>query len=227
LFIWLSNPVREISNPGCESFSTGRFFNLCMEQVFQFLQSVQAMSPALIEYLGSVVKTKELARKDLLLKAGHICQHIYFVEKGLLRCFYVKGETEICSWFMKEKDVMISIESFFQRTTSYESIQALEDSILHYISYDELYYIYRNFPEFNYTGREIIKTYYILCAKQLYGLRMQQAPDRYLWLRENHPELILRVPAKYLASWLGITEVMFSKIKGRNYNILNPGCTGI
>ena len=185
-----------------------------MERLLQFLQSVHPMSPELIEYLAGAIQMKELCKKEILLKAGHICRNIYFIEKGLLRCFYIKGNNEVCSWFMKEMDVIVSIESFYLRTTSYESIQALEDCVLYYISYEDLYHMYRTYPEFNWTGRELTQNYYILWAKQLYGIRMQQAPERYLWLLENHPDLILRVAAKYLASWLGITEVMLSKIKG-------------
>jgi CRP-like cAMP-binding protein len=116
---------------------------------------------------------------------------------------------------MKEGDVIVSIESFFEQKESYESIQALEDCTLYYIEYTELQNIYRQFPEFNFIGRVLTEKYYKLWAQQLHGLRMQPAADRYKWLLQNHPELILRVHAKYLASWLGITEVMLSKIKAR------------
>lgn len=186
-----------------------------MEELFQFLYSVHPISPGLAETLTRILKVRELQKKDFLLKAGHVCRNICFVEKGLLRCFYLKGDTEVCSWFMKEGDVIVSIESFFQQKESYEYIQALEDCSLYYIGYNELQQLYREFPEFNFTGRVLTEKYYTLWAQQLYALRMQQAPDRYGWLLENHPELILRVPAKFIASYLGITEVTLSNIKGK------------
>ena len=173
------------------------------------------MSDGLVLHLSQILKTKELRKRDYLLKAGHICRIICFIKIGLMRCFYIKGDNEVCSWFMKEGDVIVSIESFFEQKESYESIQALEDCTLYYIEYTELQNIYRQFPEFNFIGRVLTEKYYKLWAQQLYGLRMQPAADRYKWLLQNHPELILRIPAKYLASWLGITEVMLSKIKGK------------
>jgi len=121
------------------------------------------------------------------------------------------------SWFMKEWDVIVSIESFFQQKESYESIQALEDCSLLCIDYSELQHIYRNFPEFNFIGRVVTEKYYVLRAQQLYGLRMQTSQERYEWLLENFPDLFLSVPSKYLASYLGITEVTLSKIKGRKW----------
>jgi hypothetical protein len=47
----------------------------------------------------------------------------------------------------------------------------------------------------------------------LYSIRMRSAAERYDWLMNNYPELILRVPAKFIASYLDITEVTLSKIK--------------
>src|SRR4029079_7425707 len=114
---------------------------------------------------------------------------------------------------MKEGDVIISVESFFRQTESYESIQALDDCILHYITYDELQFIYRNFSEFNIVGRVVTERYYTLSEQRLYAIRMQRASDRYAYLMQNHSDLILRVPSKHLASYLGITEVTLSNIK--------------
>lgn len=123
-------------------------------------------------------------------------------------------EKDVSSWFMKEGDVIISVESFFQQTASYESIQALEDCTLHYITYDELQFTFRNFPEFNFIGRVLIERYYTLSEQRLYSMRLQRSYDRYLYLMEHHSDLILRVPSKFLASYLGITEVTLSNIKG-------------
>ena len=186
-----------------------------MENLLKLLSSIHPLSEELTEYLSKHIKIKELSKKSFLLKAGRICREICFVSKGLLRCFYINGESEVCSWFMKESDIIVSIESFYQQTESYESIQALENCTLYYIDYSELNYIYQHFPEFNFTGRVLTEKYYQLWALQLYALRMKQAPERYHWLMEHHAELILRVPAKYLASYLGITEVMLSIIKGK------------
>lgn len=186
-----------------------------MELLLSFLGNIHPLTPALVEHLKLTVKWRELRKKDYLLKAGHICHDIHFIEKGLLRCFYEKGEQEVCSWFMKEGDVIVSIESFYERKVSYESIQALEDCTLFYISFEELYNIYRHFHEFNWISRELTQRYYILWAKQLYGIRMQSSQERYDWLMENFPELVLRVPAKYIASWLGMGEAHLSVVKGR------------
>jgi CRP/FNR family transcriptional regulator, anaerobic regulatory protein len=184
-----------------------------METLFYLLNSIYPMSEELKHYLLMNLDTKEVKKKEILLRAGRICQHIYFIEKGLLRCYYMQGQHEVCSWFMKEGDVIASVESFFDQKESYESIQAVEDSVVHYISFQQLQYVYQTFIEFNYVGRELVQKYYKLSEQRLYSLRMQQAGERYQWLLNHHPELVLRVPAKFIASYLGIDETTLSKIK--------------
>jgi CRP-like cAMP-binding protein len=116
---------------------------------------------------------------------------------------------------MLENDVAISVESFFCQSTSKEYIQALEETDLWYITYEELQDTYSKFPEFNLIGRIITENYYVLSEQRSACMRQQRAPERYRFLLENYPTLIQRVPSKYLASYLGITEVTLSIIKSK------------
>ena len=184
-----------------------------MITLLRYLRSIHPLSEALRDHLEDIVKEKKLARKDYLLKAGQICSNIYFIEKGLLRSYYFKGEKEISSWFMKEGDICIAVESFFTQQYGQENIQALEDCVVHYISYEDLQRIYRDFGEFNIIGRILVERCYLLTVQRITAMWMQRAHDRYDWLANQFPDLLQRVPAKYLASYLGITEVMLSNIK--------------
>ena len=186
-----------------------------MEALFTLLNSIHPLSEGLVRHLTQTLKTRTIARKQYLLRAGHVSRQICFIESGLLRCFYEQGETEVSSWFMKEGDVIVSVESFFKQKPSYESIQALEETIIHYISYDELQFIYKNFLEFNFVARVLAEHYYTLSEQRLYSLRMQRSQERYEHLIKNFPEIILRSPSKYIASYLGISEETLSRIKSK------------
>ncbi len=144
-------------------------------------------------------------------------RHIYFVKKGLVRSYYIQGEQEISSKFMKEGDIIVSASSFFLQKESYEFIQAIEDSQLLSLCYDELQFIYKNFTEFNIISRVLTTKSYLLSEQRLYFIRMKQAADRYKLMLEHFPELVLRVPAKYLASYLGISEETLSRIRSRRH----------
>jgi len=186
-----------------------------MELLLQYLNSIYPLSAPCITQLSVLLKERTIEKKNFLLKAGHVCHSIYFIQQGLLRCYYLKADTEVCSWFMKEGDIIISVESFYRQIKSYESIQALEDCTVWYVTYEELEAIYNSFPEFNFVGRVLTEKYYCLSEQRLYSMRMMRSDERYHYLLEHSPELILRVPAKYLASYLGLSEAHLSVIKSR------------
>lgn len=188
-----------------------------MEQLLAFLNSIYPLSESAIAYLEEHLKVREVGKRKYILKQGRTCCNIYFVKNGLLRCYYIKDDKEINSWFMKEGDVIISVESFFNQLPSHENIQALEDSILYYIEYNELQYLYHNHPEFNFVGRKLVEKYYQLSEKRLLSLRMQKAAQRYRFVMDNFPQIIQRVPSKYIASYLGITEETLSRIRSMRH----------
>lgn len=190
-----------------------------MEQLFLFLNEIRPISTGLKDYLITVLRCKEIPKKSFLLKEGQISKSISFIEKGLVRGFYYKGDLEVSSGFMTEGYFIISVESFFGQKPSYECLQALEDTIVYYIEYEELQYIFDNFPEFNYIGRVIVERYYCLAEQRLYSLRMQKASERYQYLLKNQPDLIRRVSSTYLASYLGITLETFSRMKSKRFII--------
>jgi CRP-like cAMP-binding protein len=186
-----------------------------MKELLLYLNSIHPLSPALEDHLSAILRERKLFKREYLLKAGHLCRSICFISKGLLRCFYLKDEQEVCSWFMKEGDVIVSVESFFFQKESYESIQAIEDCEVYCIEYSQLEHIYRTFPEFNFISRVMLQKYYTLSEQRLYSLRMQRSQERYEHLMQHHAELILRVPAKYIASYLGISEETLSRIRSK------------
>ncbi|MEI6949640.1 Crp/Fnr family transcriptional regulator [Paraflavisolibacter sp. H34] len=184
-----------------------------MEQLLKIMSSIYPISDEVKERFANAWTPIEFAKKQFILREGHICRNIYFIEQGLARCFYVKGTTEVCTWFMMEGDLMISVESFFQQTKAKESIQALEDCRMYYISHHDLMALYHEFKELNFIGRTLTEKYYILCEQRLYSIRMMKAQESYAYLMNHFPEIIRRVPCKYIASYLGISEEYLSYIK--------------
>jgi CRP/FNR family transcriptional regulator, anaerobic regulatory protein len=193
-----------------------------MDKLLNFLDSLYPLPTELREELLKILKWRIFERKEFLLKAGHISRSIYYIEKGLVRCYYSIKEKDISAWFMKEGDIVVSVNSFFGQTASSESIQALEDTTVHFITHTELEELYNRFLSFNVHGRKVVTHYYLLSEQRAISMRSIKAKERYGKLLFQNPELLQRVPGKYLASYLGITEATFSNINRKTLYKTKP-----
>ncbi len=187
---------------------------MCVSLI-NYLQHVTPLSEPLRDKLEQIIRTKIFTKKELILKEGEVSNYIYFIESGFARSFYTKDGKDITAWFMAENDVIIFVASFFTRVKSYENIEVLENTTIHYIDHNELEQLYNDFPEFNKTGRLLATHYYVLSEERLYNMRRQTAEERYYFLVNKYPQLILRAQVSHIASYLGLNLETLSRIRSK------------
>ncbi len=179
------------------------------------LNNVTILSESLQDTIKSYLIEEQLPKKSLLLKAGQVSQRIYYIKKGFIRAYYNKGNNEFTSWFMSEGDIIVSVYSFFSRKPSFENIEVLEDSILQSINWDQLQMLYKNFPEFNQTGRLITEQYYIRSEERSINLQTLTAKQRYDKLLLDYPAMLQKASLGQIASFLSIKQETLSRIRAK------------
>jgi len=108
-----------------------------MKDLLSLLNNICLLSPALQQYLLDTLNTKTYRKKSLLLAEGQVCRHIFFIRKGLVRSFYYDGTAEISSKFMKEGEIIVAAGSFFKQTETDELLQAVDNTTVWCLSYDD------------------------------------------------------------------------------------------
>lgn len=184
-----------------------------MSDLISMLDGIHPMSDALKSELIDKTSERRIAAREYLLKAGKICTHVHFIEKGLFRSYYDKEGKEVGMWFGKEGSLILVVDSFNDQMPSVANIQAIEDSVIVSLSYSDLESIYQRFPEFNLHGRLLEKHYHKLAVLDGFAIRSQTALERYQFMYETDLDLVLRVPDKYMAAYLGINHSTFSRTK--------------
>lgn len=186
-----------------------------MQALLQLLNGIRPMSGELQRHLLSILRQKDLKRGDLLLRKGQVCRQICFINKGLLHSYQEKDDKRITSWLMKEFNVIVSVKSFFLQAPSDESIEALEESELYYITYSDLKSTCLDFIEFNFHRAELLTRYYVLENDHRLIMQKGSAIQRLQWFLQTFPDLIQRVPARHIASFLGLREETMSRIRSQ------------
>lgn len=187
-----------------------------MNEFFALLERIAPISDKLKEHLLTFMTEREVRKNDFLVKAGVINSNAFFIKSGLIRCYYQKDRPknqEVSLWFLMENDIIASTASYLHQTPGREYMVALEDSSVLVIPFADLNKTYTLFPELNLHGRLLTQKYSTLWYTLLGGLRTMPARERYQFLLDYSPILLQRVPAKYLASYLGINPITFSRIK--------------
>ncbi len=160
-------------------------------------------------------KRQEIPAKTILLNEGDIAKKAFFIEKGCLRICFNNNGKDITFQFFFEGEVVSSIESFRTNQPSLFTIESIEPCIIHSISKKDFQTILDNSPTIKQQLEELTFQRLIYYQK-LFLSRIKDNPEkRYLELLKNNPQILLRVPQHYIASFLGITSVSLSRIRNR------------
>ena len=159
------------------------------------------------------LRVQYLKKGEFLTRHGETSRTVSFINKGLVRMFYVADGKEICTGFVPENDYISCYASFLTQTPSVENIDALEECELLNLSFDDMQYLYQKHPVFEIFGRKIAEMLYILVSTQITRLLALTPEERYQSIVDNEPYVIQRVPQYMIASFIGITPEHLSRIR--------------
>jgi CRP/FNR family transcriptional regulator, anaerobic regulatory protein len=186
--------------------------------LFEMFNSAYPVSEALKNSIIRHSQVKVFKRKQHMLEIGKINRDIHFVFSGTLWGYYLKDNgTERISWFLKENDMAISVVSFHEQVPSYEGIYVYKDAICISMSYEMLEWNFDNFLEFNVIGRKLKIPYHVKDNIRVYSFLIEDAKQKYNRLLGEFPDILNRVPAKIVASFLDITPETLSRIRAGKY----------
>jgi CRP-like cAMP-binding protein len=160
-----------------------------------------------------------VTKGSFLLKTDEICNHIYFIRKGVIRGYIKDGTKEVTTWMTAENEMVTSIRGLSRQEPSLENIQAIEECDLVVADYGALEYLYTNFIEMNIVGRKLLEQYYKDAEERAYICRIPNASKRYRYFLDTKGELANRIPLKYIASYLGMTIETMSRIRSSRQKV--------
>lgn len=184
-----------------------------MEAFKNYIKQFPHYRPEIFEDVLQFLEEKHIEAGDYFLRQGKICKEIAFIEKGLLRLYYLKEEKEITTCFCKENTITCSYKSLITNSASEIAIQAIEPSKLIVFSYDSLKVLFEKALFWQQVGRLAAENEFINAECHNRFLTDLSATDRYKEILESDSDLLQRVPLNYLASYLQIAPETLSRIR--------------
>lgn len=160
--------------------------------------------------------TRRFLRKgEFLIRAGEICSHVWFINRGSARIYWEENGTENTKNFHFEHEYISEYESFLTRQPGLMNIRTMEDSEVLELSYDKVQKLYNQFPAWQKFGRLIAEGLFVMVAKRGRDLLTKSPEELYVKLIETSPHITERVPQHFIASYLGIKPESLSRIRKR------------
>lgn len=164
--------------------------------------------------LMDLISVKEIKKDEFLLSKGQVCQHTFFIEKGLLRFYSLSEEgKEHIVQFAPENWFIADRESMYFGKPSMFFMDAIEDTTVVLLDQHFIETVSEISSEFRTYNEYILQNHIRHLQNRINLLIGASAKERYLDFIKLYSGLTLRVPQWMIASYLGITPESLSRVR--------------
>lgn len=184
-----------------------------------FTRTLGPLPPA-ADDLCRQARPAALAKGGALLREGERWQHLWWLERGALRLYYLDRHGQSAN-----KNFYLDGAMFWPITPALRDepvrfwVEALEPSRVWALPWDGWALATQGFARWQALEHRVLAALLQDKMAREHAFLQLTATERYLALQSEHPDWLARLPLRHLASWLGITDVALSRIRRR----LNPG----
>ena len=187
-----------------------------MAQILENISKLVTLSPEEELLFLSKIETKHYKAKTIILNAGEVCKHSYFVNSGLLRSFNINDNiVEHVLSFACEGWWIGDMYSLLSQKPGNLFIEVLEDAEVVLLSKENQEALYHQIPKLERFFRIIVENSLVAYQERLMDNLSLTAEERFDKFCKKYPTLIQKVPQKQIASFIGVTPEFFSKMKAR------------
>jgi CRP-like cAMP-binding protein len=184
-----------------------------LEKIQQYFNRFVPISKEEFDQLLPYCEVREIDKKQQLVKLGQVDNYFNIVLKGLVRKYIIVGKKEVTMQLAVEGQMIHSEISFNTQQPSEMIVETIEPSIVFSISYEKLEKVYARFPKIERLGRLVITDMFIKKDYRDFSQLKKTTRERFLDYMNRHPDMLQRVPQKYIASYLNIKPETFSRLK--------------
>ena len=166
-----------------------------------------------LDVLESILVPMKFTKGQMILSEGEVCKHVYYIERGLIRQFYFKNGKQITEHLGEDRSIFMCIESLFREEPTKLQVEALEPTWVYALPKQKLEQVALHNVNIQILYRKILEE--ILITSQIHAdlVRFETAQARYKRMCKLSPQVILRAPLVYIASYLQMTPETLSRVR--------------
>ena len=166
-----------------------------------------------LDVLESILVPIKYTKGEIALSEGKICKNFLYIDKGLMRQFYFKHGKEVTEHLAQDHTIVMCIESLFKEEPTKLQIEAIEPTVVYALPKAELERVAMHNVNIQILYRKILEESLIMSQVHADLVRFETAQDRYKRLCKLMPQVVLRAPLVYIASYLQMTPETLSRVR--------------
>ena len=163
--------------------------------------------------LERIIIPMRFAKGRKILSEGEICRNIYYLDKGMIRQYYIKNGKEVTEHLGSDHSIFMCIESLFKEEPTTLQVEALESSFAYALPKADLERIALHNVNIQMMYRKILEESLIISQIHADLVRFETAKNRYQRMQKLYPQVILRAPLTYVANYLQMTPETLSRVR--------------
>jgi len=184
-----------------------------LEEVRQFINQHTELTDEEFQTIASIVHPVSFDKRIKVVDIGEVATTLYFVLKGISRRYFYRGKHEVITHLVRENGIMGSVISFLTGEPSKYVLETIEPVTALAVSKTDLEALFLSDKKWEKFGRRILTSFFLQIEyHNLDNIRFS-TKERFINFMKQNPDLVLRVPQKYLASYLEIQPETFSRLK--------------
>jgi len=188
-------------------------YQASLDDLFHYLTGFVPLTKAEFSVFLPYIEIREFEKKVKVIREGEVERYLNIIARGLVRKYLPIKEEEVIIQLATEGHIIHSELSFHYRTPSGSIVETIEPTVFLSISYDSLEQLYQRYPKVERLGRLIMSDLFIKKDFRYFDQLSKSTRERFLDYIRTHPQMLQRVPQKYIASYLNIKPETFSRLK--------------
>lgn len=164
----------------------------------------------------AIVRTTKVKRRQFIVQPNFVCTHQTYVVNGAFRSYFISKEgVEHTIQFAIEDWFISDFNSYIHQIPASLYVEALEDSVVQEIAYEDVEQLCKSNPKFERFFRLVAQKSFTFSQRRILSNLGKSAEERYVEFQSLYPSIVQRIPQYALASYLGMSAEFLSKIRKR------------
>lgn len=188
-----------------------------MEQLRKHIEEISPLTDEEFEYVKGFFTMRNVRKHQYLLQDGDEARHEYWIAKGIFRVFYIDKEgKEHIVQFAQQNWWMSDYGAYFKQSKTRMHIECMESGEVFATTLQAREKLAAHHHKMEHFFRMKLTNGYVSQQRRIMSLLSSSPQERYEEFADLYPNIMQKIPKKYIAEYLGVSRETLSRLYSDN-----------